>query len=128
MAQASILEQITISRLANTNLSGKQYRMVRFSGNYVKLASLRSAVCGILMNKPSAQDMTALVCILGIGKVVSGSGVSAGDTFHSDASGRAIKSTVGTGTGVECGGKALQSDTVAGSIIQCLVLPWQGQL
>lgn len=114
------LGTISTTKLAGLDLSGWQYRFVKFSGAYVVKSSTRDTIHGVLQNKPSVSGQAADVVIHGITNVITDGTITAGAYVMSDASGRADVLTHGTGTAVDCAGYALEVDGAAGSQVQIL--------
>lgn len=80
---------------AGEDLSSKQYYLVKLSGtNEVSLAGAAENVCGILYNKPTADQQAAVLTANGVkAPAIAGASVSAGDLLESDAYGRVVPFT-----------------------------------
>ncbi len=91
---------LTISRSADTDLSLKQYFLMKATATGVDLnGTLNGPVLGVLTNDPVA-GKAAAVQVEGIARVVAGGAFVAGDPIKSDAAGKAIKQT-GEAVGVQ---------------------------
>lgn len=71
-------EQITISIVAEADLSSYQYRVITSTNaGYGTVATGTSEVLiGVLLNKPAARDRPAKVCIGGHTKAIAGAAIS----------------------------------------------------
>lgn len=99
------------SLTAGADLSGSQFRCVKVTGdNTVGLADTQGEVIlGVLQGKPAAGE-AADVTVVGVTKVVAGAALTAGETWGTDAQGRAVPVTPGTGGAV--------GDFVAGVVLE----------
>lgn len=82
--------------------------------------TLALGVVGVLLNKPNS-GQAATVCYDGITEVRAGAAVTAGRTFTSNASGRAVHPT----SGQLIIGRALEAAAVDGDTIRALIFPAQ---
>lgn len=85
------------SRQASADLSASQFCAVALnSSSQVALPSAGADIYGVLQNKPTAQARAAELRILGLTKMVVGSGgVTAGDKIMVDGNGKAVTATTG---------------------------------
>ncbi|MDB4311883.1 hypothetical protein N9937_00495 [bacterium] len=112
--------QVRMTKLASEDMSAYVNRFVTASGDYVKLASTRSKIMGVLVNKPTALGASAQIVIFGKVKLCTDGSVTAFDLLMSDASGYGTTATQGNGSAVESGGWALDTDGGAGSIVEIM--------
>lgn len=84
---------------ASADLSAKQYRFVKMSGDRrcTVCGAATDAPIGVLQDAPVAEG-SALVMLSGLTKVVAGGTLAAGDLVCTDANGAAVKNTPGTDT------------------------------
>jgi hypothetical protein len=119
------LETLTLE--ANADLSNKQYHFVRYvATEKCDQASLdtNSGLIGVLQNKPGSGEF-ATIAYAGVGKVVAGAAVTAGDVLTTNSSGRAVTVT----SGDMAAGRALMAAGANGDIITALLFPpqrWAG--
>ena len=108
----------TIAAPASTDLSASQFCFVVVnSSGQLALPSAGGEADGILQDKPNAQGVQAELAVLGVSKVVVGTGgVTAGDLLAADASGKAVTATSGN----KILGRALATGA-AGVIIPALI-------
>jgi len=96
MAKQEALTNITLE--AGGDLSAGQYRFVNVAadGQVDLVASAGTDAIGVLQNDPDAAGVAATVAIMGVSKVVIGTGgLTAGNRVQSDASGEAIAAATG---------------------------------
>jgi len=120
MAQAWEAGQILVTGVAGADLSEKQFRFVRISGdNTVNAISATTQVpAGVLQNDPES-GQAAAVAIAGISKVVAGGTVTAGYVVTCDNEGRVVNATAG---GYEVG-IAWTGASNAGELCTIQILP-----
>jgi hypothetical protein len=108
----------SISALASANLSASQFCFVVIDSNgNIALPAAGGDADGILQDNPNALGVAGTIGILGVSKVVVGSGgVAAGALVATDASGNAVTAT----TGNKILGRALQAGA-QGDIIPVLI-------
>ena len=108
----------TISAPASTDLSASQFCFVAVnSSGQLALPSAGGDAEGILQDKPNAAGVAGEVGILGVSKLVVGTGgVTAGDLLATDVNGKAVTAT----TGNKILGRALTTGA-AGTIIPALI-------
>jgi hypothetical protein len=108
----------TISALASADLSASQFCFVAVnSSGQLALPSAGGDAEGILQDKPNAAGLAGEVGILGVSKLVVGTGgVTAGDLLATDVNGKAVTAT----TGNKILGRALATGA-AGVIIPALI-------
>ncbi len=108
----------TISAPASADLSASQFCFVAVnSSGQLVLPSAGGDAEGILQDKPNAAGVAGEVGILGVSKLVVGTGgVTAGDLLATDVSGKAVTAT----TGNKILGRALVTGA-AGVIIPALI-------
>lgn len=89
-------KKIHESRLANADLSAKQYYCVTLTSDKAAVGtSAGEAIFGILQNEPEA-DETADICIFGVCKARFGGTVAIGSLLTPDADGELVATTSGT--------------------------------
>ena len=108
----------TISAPASADLSASQFCFVAVnSSGQLALPSAGGDADGILQDKPNAAAVAGEVGILGVSKLVVGTGgVTAGDLLATDVNGKAVTAT----TGNKILGRALVTGA-AGVIIPALI-------
>jgi hypothetical protein len=108
----------TISAPASTDLSASQFCFVAVnSSGQLVLPSAGGDAEGILQDKPNAAGVAGEVGILGVSKLVVGTGgVTAGDLLATDVNGKAVTAA----TGNKILGRALATGA-AGVIIPALI-------
>jgi hypothetical protein len=108
----------TIGVPASADLSASQFCFVVVNANgQLALPSAGGDAEGILQDKPNAAGQAAEVGILGVSKVVVGTGgVTAGDLLATDANGKAVTAA----TGNKILGRALATGA-AGTLIPALI-------
>jgi hypothetical protein len=108
----------TISAPASADLSASQFCFVAVnSSGQLALPSAGGDAEGILQDKPNAAGVAGEVGILGVSKLVVGTGgVTAGDLLATDVNGKAVTAT----TGNKILGRALVTGA-AGVIIPALI-------
>lgn len=118
-------ENISLAAAADYKTSSKQYYCmdVDTNGKAVLCSAAGQRVVGILQNKPNAGE-AATIATEGISKVISGTGITAGDYLKTDANGKAVKATKAgtTGVGSDVFGIALTSTTDIGATAIVTVL------
>jgi hypothetical protein len=101
------------------NVAGNQYRAVVLTG--AKQGGLSNAnngpVVGILQNKPQNAGNAATVAISGVSKVMTATNINAGQAVYAEAAGKGSNSNT---SGLLIG-RALESSTVAGSLVPVLL-------
>ncbi|HZT29506.1 MAG TPA: capsid cement protein [Bryobacteraceae bacterium] len=108
----------TIAAPASADLSASQFCFVVVnSSGQLALPSAGGEADGILQDKPNAQGVQAELAVLGVSKVVVGTGgVTAGDLLATDANGKAVTAASGN----KILGRALATGA-AGVIIPALI-------
>jgi hypothetical protein len=87
------LEQGLTTVAASADLSAHQFKLVTFDGS-AELALAGAGVdCNVLIDKPAAAGVSGTILLSGIGKVIAGGTISAGDALASNASGLAVTAT-----------------------------------
>ena len=120
MAQAWEAGQILVTGVAGADLSEKQFRFVRISGDNTvnAISATTQAPAGVLQNDPESGEAAA-VAIAGISKVVAGGTVTAGYVVTCDSYGRVVNATAG---GYEVG-IAWTGASSAGELCTIQILP-----
>lgn len=107
-----------MSAPANADLSAATFKALKWvTGKKVDVAGAGEVVCGVLQNKPKA-DEAAAIRHAGTTKLVvdgSGTAILVGDKLKADGSGRGIKTTV---DGDEMIGYAMEASSAANDIIE----------
>ena len=84
------LEQGLTTVAASADLSLHQFKLVTFDAS-AELALAGAGVdCNVLVDKPNAVGVSGTILLSGIGKVIAGGAISAGDALASDAAGLAV--------------------------------------
>lgn len=85
--------------VASSDLSAKQYRIMKISGDgrCTVCTAITDKPIGILQDNPLA-EMGGLVMQSGVSKVIAGGTLAAGDLFATDANGAAVAVVPGTDT------------------------------
>ena len=106
---------------ASADLSAKQFHFVKMSGNntVTVCAAITDVPIGVLQNKPESGE-SAVVCVLGISKVVADGTLAAGDLIGSSADGQADAIAAGTDTTVYTMGQALNAAS-AGETVEAFI-------
>lgn len=112
--------EVTVSLVANADLSAKQYHLVKLA-NASGVAQV--AICGdgedaagVLQDNPTSGKVGA-VAVAGITQVKCGAALTAGARFASDANGKAVP----VATGDTSLGFVLESATADGDIVPALI-------
>lgn len=93
------LQKVTL--VANADLEDYQYYGVKLnSSEKVALASTGDKITGILQDAPDAANRSCLVAYGGISKAIGGEAIDAGAEVQTDADGKFITKTTGTGVGI----------------------------
>jgi len=107
------------TQLAAADLSAKQYFLTKIdTDGKVALCGDGESFIGSLCNKPESGEV-AQVVVLGVGKVVAGGAITAGDKIASDADGKAKTAVVGT---VDTSDGGAADDPVIGSHVGAIAL------
>ena len=120
-------EELVHTINAAASLVNQQYHIMRISGaNQCNVSSQAtdSDMCGVLLNKPGSGE-GASIKALGLGKVVAGAAITAGDHLTCNGSGRGITVTSGS----MALGQALETAGADGdmiSIVQYYPVRWAG--
>lgn len=106
---------------ASADLSSKQFHFVKMSGdNTVTVcAAITDNPIGVLQNKPASGD-PAVVCVLGVSKVVADGTLAAGDVIGTSADGQADAIAPGTDTTVYSVGIAVAAAS-AGETVEAFI-------
>lgn len=124
---ASYQDQMTLTRTAAADLSGKQYHFVNIGLlGTTNMASLSTAstLGGVLLTNPQSGER-ATIAYSGIGKVTVGAAVAEAAFVTTNGSGRAV--TAGSGDMVA--GRVLEAAGNDGEIVTTLLFPpfrWSG--
>ena len=123
MAVEQAVQLITVP--AGSDLSAKQFYFVDVN------SSSQLAVCGtglpgigVLQDKPAAAARPGAVAISGKVKVAVGGTVTAGQYVSADSTGRAVNAV----SGDFAMGRAITGATVAGTIVEIVLLPGLGKV
>src|SRR5262245_24592490 len=114
---ATAIELLDVNMIANSDLSAKQFFLVKQTGTVDKVdlvAAATDRTMGVLVNAPKS-GQAASVQKAGIAKVVSdgsGTSIAAGDVLAADSSGRVVKNTTADRL---CVGTAMDASTAAGA-------------
>jgi hypothetical protein len=117
---ATAVEILDVNMIANSDLSAKQFFLVKQTGTVDKVdlvAANTDRTMGPLTNAPKS-GQAASVQKLGIAKVVSdgsGTAIAAGDVLAADSSGRVVKNATADRL---CVGTAMDASTTAGAVIR----------
>ena len=108
---------LKISLVAGADLSTSQYYFVKLnsSGQAVVCAALTDTPIGVLQNKP-VSGAIAEITVIGVSKVNSDTGITAGAVIGTAADGQATTKTVGTNTTHYIAGQMLTTTGAAGVI------------
>lgn len=109
----------SVSRVASTDLSADQYKLVKLnSSGQILLAGEGDEVFGILQDAPGASGRVGCVGISGGSKVRAGGSVTAGARFTVNSSGLAV--ALGSGDDYSVG---IALETFAsGGIYSCMII------
>lgn len=77
---------------AGSDLSTKQYYIMKFSTGKLALAGDGELPCGILQDKPNADGVSGTIAVRGVSKCVAGAAVTQGVLVASDANGKVVAS------------------------------------
>lgn len=115
-------QPLKITLTASADLSGKQYYFVKVSGSgTVDVCSgATDKPVGVLQNKP-VSGQAAEIVVIGVTKVSSDAGLTAGNLIGTSADGQADAKTPGTDTTEYIVGQMLTTTGAAGVIGTALV-------
>jgi hypothetical protein len=102
---------------ASADLSAKQFRFVKASGNATVdvCAAITDKLIGVLQDNPTS-GQPANVVGFGVSKVVAGGNVTAGDVVGTDNQGRAVTIVPGSDTTQYIGGRAITGGAIGEDI------------
>ena len=109
----------------NTDLSSKQYCIVKISGNnnVIQASAVTDVLLGILTDAVadgSSSPAGVTVQLNGIAKIVAGvNNIQEGHPLSCDAAGRAVIAT----TGDHMIGRAIKTSSAVGDVIECVMTP-----
>lgn len=116
----AVAEGIDITRVADADLSGSQYRVVRYTSTGCDLPSgVTNVPLGVLQNAPTAGQL-ARIRISGGSKIEAHGPFSAGDALSIAATTGRVDTAATTHYPVA---RALEAATAQGEIVACLVMP-----
>ena len=111
---------IDISRLADADLSGSQYRVVRYTATGCDLpTAVTNVPLGVLQNAPTAGQV-ARIRIYGGSKIVANGAFTAGDALSINATSGRVDTAVATHYPV---GRALTAATAQDELADMIVMP-----
>ena len=117
-------QPLKLSLVAGADLSGKQYYFVKLnaSGEAVVCDAVTDRPVGVLQNKPIA-GRTAEITVIGVTKVSSDAGITAGAAIGTSVDGQAVTKTIGTDTTNFVVGQMLTTtgaaDVIGTAIVNC---------
>lgn len=112
---------LKITAPAGADLSGAQYKFVKWSGgNVILCAAATDVPCGVLQNSPTS-GQEAEVTVVGGTKIVGSASISVGALIGTTSAGKAVALTAGTDTTKYVVGSIISAPGADGEIGTALI-------